>query len=145
MIIIMEIAWLAGILEGEGTFAFLHTPRISIGMTDLDIIEKVRKIWKTDNKITKDLLRNTNKERYTIRICGDLAIQWMLTLYSLMGLRRKVKIREVISDWKNMTGSHPNQKKRAECSIIKNIMKLRKISYEEALDILNSSLIVAKG
>lgn len=144
MINIKDITWLAGILEGEGSFTFLHTPRINIGMTDLDTIERVRKIWRTNNKISRDLLRGSNKERYTIRICGELAISWMMTIYLFMSIRRKAKIREVIFRWKNMVGHRADGDARAKNTLIRNMMKVRKINYEEALNFVNSSLIQLK-
>ena len=46
-----EVAWLAGLLEGEGSFLALRrkgkpgrTPRISMGSTDLDVLEGVQAI-----------------------------------------------------------------------------------------------------
>src|SRR5204863_8589609 len=41
------------------------------------------------------------KTSYRLKINGNLAIQWMMTLYCLMGVRRKLKIREHINKWKS--------------------------------------------
>jgi hypothetical protein len=95
---ITEIAWLAGILEGEGTFTFAGpTPTIKIGMTDKDTIEKVKKIIGEDNEISED--EYSNKTLYIYRVYGYKAISWMMTLYSFMSLRRKEKIKEIIIKW----------------------------------------------
>jgi hypothetical protein len=39
-----------------------------------------------------------------MRVRGVDAIGWMMTLYSLMGQRRKAKIRECIAYWKTRPG-----------------------------------------
>jgi len=44
----IEIAWVAGILEGEGSFSRSHrTVRISLEMCDRDIVERVAAHWQT--------------------------------------------------------------------------------------------------
>lgn len=40
------------------------------------------------------------KPMYIFRTSGQEAIQWMFTLYSLMGERRRAKIEEIITIWK---------------------------------------------
>src|SRR5438876_5445144 len=137
MTTIKDIIWLAGLLEGEGCFDFIRCPRITINMTDLDIIERVRKIYKTNNKITI-IGRGHYKTAYYLNISGDLSIQWMMTIYVLMGIRRQAQIREVIIKWKEMSG-HVTEKTRrqadkasAKASLIKNMMRLKNISREEA-------------
>ncbi len=34
----LDIAWLAGLLEGEGSFWFNGSPRVKVAMTDQDIM-----------------------------------------------------------------------------------------------------------
>lgn len=101
MINIKDIYWLAGLLEGEGHFAFYDSPRIQLTMTDEDVVAKARIIIKTDNKISIYKPRQgQNKPSYKITISGITAISWMMTLYPLMGRRRKETIRNVIKEWK---------------------------------------------
>jgi hypothetical protein len=71
-------------------------------MTDLDTIEKARSILdKTRSiSITKDIRQEHYKEMYRITVNGTKAIQWMLTIYSLMSIRRKEKIRGCLHIWK---------------------------------------------
>src|SRR5437867_12970466 len=101
---VKDIIWLAGLLEGEGWFGFNQSPRITINMTDLDVIERVRKIFRTNNKITTQNKARNYKTSYYLSIFGDQAIQWMMTIYVLMGIRRQSQIREVIIKWKEMSG-----------------------------------------
>ncbi len=105
MITTRDLDWLAGIFEGEACFAFqAKTPKLMIATVDLDVIERIRILTKSPNpfNISKTV---TGKNFYRITICGTLAISWMMTLYPLLSIRRKTKIREVITIWKNRASS----------------------------------------
>lgn len=98
MISTPEWHWLAGILEGEGCFG--HSPNtafISIGMTDRDVMERVSRMFGTTLFST---LRPPCKEMFRTKISGHRAAGMMMTVYGLMGARRKAKIRESIAEWK---------------------------------------------
>ena len=103
-----DIAWLAGLIEGEGSFGNHGTsdsPFITITSTDEDIVKRVAYLWNT--RIYELKKRESNhKLQFTTRIFSHDAIGWMLTIYSFMGIRRRYKILEVISIWKvKSTGS----------------------------------------
>ena len=101
---IKDIYYIAGILEGEGCFLTNGSPTIKLSMTDRDIVMRVRNLMGA-NKIIhafKSSLKNGWKQKYTLTLHGSLAIQWMMTLYPLMGERRRTKIKEVIEVWKTM-------------------------------------------
>jgi len=106
---VKEIAWVAGILEGEGCFSInKNSPAIRLGMTDLDVVERARSILKKNAKINTPqsaIGKNGNllKQRYLLTLIGNIAIQWMMTIYPLMGFRRKMKIQEIIHHWKTHT------------------------------------------
>lgn len=104
MTTLKDIYWLAGLLEGEGTFFFRKTPVISIEMSDKDTIERVKNIICpsknqsiVDRTLNED--RRNTKITYTISIYGANAIGWMMTIYSLMSKRRKERIKEIIINW----------------------------------------------
>lgn len=119
---ITEIHWLAGILEGEGCFNFqAGSPRIMVATVDLDVIERIRIIVNSKNPFNISRT-TTGKELYKLTLCGSLAIQWLMTLYPLMSIRRKQKIRDVISIWKNIEGN--GVKTKARNNIIKGLEKL---------------------
>lgn len=101
MISVKEISWLAGLLEGEGCFAYnKKIPLFILGSIDLDIIEKTRDLINPKISITID--SNRKNIYYHFNVYGNLAIQWMMTIYPLMGRRRKTKIKEVINIWKSI-------------------------------------------
>ena len=140
---IKNIYWIAGLLEGEGCFYLSGTtPSISIQMTDQDTIEKFGDLTKCANGlyITRDS-RENRQVTYRLQFGGSLALQWMFTLYSLMSLRRKAKIREILQVVMNKpahgTGLWSDPKK----SLIRSFRKLG-FTLEEATQKVNSMLPV---
>ena len=104
-----NLYWLAGILEGEGTFSVKQslsgkfTPRITIEMSDLDVIDKVKLLMSPATLVrTRKRGESTYKIMYSFSVYGITAIEWMMTLYALMSIRRKAKISEIIGIWKMM-------------------------------------------
>jgi hypothetical protein len=87
--------WLAGLLEGEGCFAFNRTPKISLSMTDQDIIQRVADMW---GKPVYDVPPRKEgwKPVYRVEVFGQQARDIMLMLQPLMGARRSAKIDEVL-------------------------------------------------
>lgn len=99
---VKEIAWLAGILEGEGCFDFANGhPRIKVKMTDEDIVTRVAKLF---NRVHNGGAYNTkswHKIVYETSCRGPWAIGWMQTIYPFMGNRRREKIRSIIYRYSN--------------------------------------------
>ncbi|SRR5260221_10560408 len=102
-----DIRWLAGYLEGEGCFAAqkdyryedIWSIRITVGSIDMDVIIEAACILTLKNpKLYKSYANR--KKFYQTRIYGNKAIGWMMTLYPLMGERRKKQIKEVIAIWR---------------------------------------------
>lgn len=142
-----DIYWIAAILEGEGTFSIQGSPGIRLKMTDRDIIERFKYITKAPLEIRVFKSNNPKHlDQYIICIFGDSAIEWLLTIYSIMGIRRRSQILEVINYWKEMKGhtSESNSKTARgvhERSLIKKLM-LGGISEEQAKLLLRSHLKV---
>lgn len=95
-----DLAWLAGLLEGEGSFTDSGSSvMLQVVMTDSDVIEraaailgvKTRKPWKP---------KGDRKIAYGCFVCGVRAIGWMMTLYQFFGERRQRRIREIIEAWR---------------------------------------------
>jgi hypothetical protein len=98
----VEIAWLAGIIEGEGSFDFQEggSPKIKVKMTDEDVIKHISSIWKRPYYKEDNSHLINHKDGYHVSILGQAAIEWMFTIYTLMKSRRKAKILEIINKWK---------------------------------------------
>lgn len=104
---VKNIAWLAGLLEGEGCFyagtrkvgdATYRRVALQLLMTDLCPVKRaadlMRVPWVKSKRITKG-----GKPLYRTNAHGRKAAQWMMTLYPLMGERRQAKIRECLDVW----------------------------------------------
>ena len=96
-----DIIWLAGFLEGEGCFKFSNSlPVIYVSSVDEDVIKRVSLIVKKPYyKFEPSIYGTAKKPAYRLNICGTDAFGWMFTLYSLLGKRRKARIRELILNY----------------------------------------------
>jgi hypothetical protein len=104
-----DLAWLAGLLEGEGCFHLAlrlnqdQKPRISIrvGMTDGDVVERVWRIAGVGRQPRLFERPAPLKNVFTWNVTGQSdAASLMMTLYPLMGERRQEKIRECLVAWR---------------------------------------------
>lgn len=100
-----ELAWLAGLLEGEGSFIINkkkgHSKNhycVKLVMTDLDVMNKAAKLL--NSKISKPFLRPNRLPQYSITVYNQAAIELMHLLFPLMGNRRQQKITEIFNDFK---------------------------------------------
>lgn len=103
-----DLYWLAGILEGEGSFCFVEPrpghngrPTVQIHMIDRDIIDRVGTLFGA-NVSTRKRRGSMRTDAHQVFLSGGKAIAWMMTLYTLMGLRRQRQIRTCIFHWKKL-------------------------------------------
>lgn len=97
-----ELNWLAGLLEGEGSFmkgppSAPNTPSVSVHMTDLDVVERVTKLFGMGFILEPKKQRDHHKKSYLSRVRGQRAIDLMILLRPLMGERRKSQIDRALS------------------------------------------------
>lgn len=95
-----DIAWLAGILEGEGCFTLCSkfSPLIRLNMTDLDVVERaadIVNIKKSRIYIQKRKILGC-KTSYVLLISGQNAFKWMKLIRPYMCSRRGQKIDDII-------------------------------------------------
>jgi hypothetical protein len=99
--------WLAGLLEGEGTFGTVNSrvagkcyryPRVSVLMSDEDVILRVCKMW-----CVKPFSYNpkppSRKRLYRATKVGFAAAVMMRTLKPLMGTRRQEQITKALLEY----------------------------------------------
>ena len=110
----VKLAWLAGLLEGEGSFMISFSrrgdkkynyARISIQMTDLDVIEKVKDIFQTkifSHEQQKRPHINSTKTIHRIWLDGNNAVELMKLIYPFMGKRRCSQIDEALMNHKKI-------------------------------------------
>jgi|SRR6185369_2741093 len=98
MITVKEIAWVAGIIEGEGCIRFNGTPKITIKMCDKDIIERLAKIF---GKPVYSHLSNNKiySSQYAVYVTSVSAVEWMFTVYSFLGIRKRKQVDDAIRRW----------------------------------------------
>ena len=149
MTTLKDIYYIAGLLEGEGSFAFYGCPILQLQMTDFDVVNDAQKILDPTANIRAHNPGGNRKILYHLHISGSIVVQWMMTLYPLMKERRKAKIIEVIKKWKEMPGfniktADPLRKYAAERwtpenKIIDAVAKAKGISREEAKELISKS------
>lgn len=92
-----DLAWLAGLLEGEGSFlkappSSPNCPRIILEMTDQDVVERAATLM-GGYAVQRVNLRNALwKPAYRVSIKGSHAVALMRILYPAMGARRRAQI-----------------------------------------------------
>jgi hypothetical protein len=91
-----DLQWLAGPLEGEGTFlagppSRPRSPAIQFWMTDRDVVERAAAML--DSAVMPVAARRKGwKTAYAVRISGQRAVRWVKRLRPLMGQRRREQI-----------------------------------------------------
>lgn len=95
----LEIAWAAGLLEGEGCFT-IHTghPYILIDMTDKDVIEKLLTVFPIGTMRGPYVhhKRPQYKPRWRFDAFGTKAVPILKVLRPFMGDRRGNRIDELL-------------------------------------------------
>lgn len=101
-----ELYWLAGLLEGEGSFCTAPPSStqngilISLQMTDEDVIAKVSELFGV--KYSAPKLRNPkHKQAYQLSLRGRRAKEVMLMIKPLMSLRRQQQIQRALDSYKS--------------------------------------------
>jgi hypothetical protein len=74
---------------------------IQVSTTDIDVVQRAADLFGTKLAVLKN---KTGKPMFGAKVSGATAVGWMMTLYSLMGERRKEKIREVLARWRATPG-----------------------------------------
>lgn len=88
----IELAWTAGILEGEGYFS---RTGITVEMTDLDVVQKLQSLWGGNLYYPKD--RDPKwKTSYKWHLNISQSFKLMILIRDLMGVRRRARIDELI-------------------------------------------------
>ena len=95
----LDIAWAAGLLEGEGSF-LLQTGtsylKVQVHMTDLDVLESLQRIFGgTIHSVAKR--KEHWKDAWAWNLSGDVAKRCMEEVYPYMHGRRSLKIKECLS------------------------------------------------
>lgn len=102
-----NLFWLAGFLEGEGSFlkgppSRRNIPELVVTTTDKDIACKVGNIFKTSPCYIDKSKKNLKwKDAWMVRTRGIHAVEWMKMLFPLMGSRRQQQIKKAIDSYQD--------------------------------------------
>lgn len=95
-----DLAWLAGIVEGEGSFGYHGgSPVVQLTMTDADIVHRAATLMHVKSQRMQGR-KDGYKATTRCVVHGTRAIAVMMTLYAFMGQRRRARIREILSAWR---------------------------------------------
>ena len=122
-----DLAWLAGILEGEGSFMIRKNgvggkiylyPTIAVSMTDQDVIDRVAAFFGTSvyemPKYRRAGYANP-KQQWKATLTGSRAAAMMQALLPWMGRRRSQKIAEILTEYSQFEPSA--LRRQLSCSI----------------------------
>lgn len=91
-----DLVWLAGLLEGEGTFD-LHRgryPRVRLAMTDRDVVERAASLMGASCRVT--LRVAPYQALWNANVHGEKAATLMRCLLPYMGSRRSGRIAQIL-------------------------------------------------
>lgn len=97
----LDLHWLAGLLEGEGSFiagppSAPRTPAVVLTMADRDIVDRAAVLL--DCAVGMIPARRDGwRDAYCVRVRGPRAVEWMRRLRPLMGHRRQGQIDRAIA------------------------------------------------
>ncbi len=100
-----ELHWAAGFLDGEGCFSHNRPGEpvlTACQASDPELLMRLHKLFGGNvyKRKPEHYGKLTRKEIYEWRCHGVKAVGAMMTLYSLMSMRRKTRIRELIAAWR---------------------------------------------
>ena len=106
-----QLAWLAGLLEGEGTFWFRNScAGMRLKMKDYDVVLRAHKImggWFDRDKYER---RKNWSRLWFCEVSGEQALKAMKWILPFMGKRRSAKINEIIRSRKRWLAAAPARK-----------------------------------
>lgn len=115
-----DIAWVAGIIEGEGTIIastgayrkntkhVVRQFRLAIEMTDLDVLQRAKEVLGprcTLRQRKPPSVNPNHRDRFILCLTGSELAGWLMTIYPFMGQRRRARIRLALNLWKQMRPS----------------------------------------
>jgi hypothetical protein len=94
----LEVAWLAGILEGEGSFISKGQARIQVAMTDQDIITRLAELTGVGRVYAVRRQKPHHKDSWLWTVRRPVHVEHIIRLVlPWLGQRRTVAAREVLN------------------------------------------------
>jgi len=95
------LSWLAGLLEGEGTFSLTcdSYPVISLNMCDGSVVRIAAKLVEARSVALREARRPEWRPTFVAQVGGAHAAEWMKRLRAFMGQRRTAAIDAALSQY----------------------------------------------
>lgn len=108
----IDLAWLAGLLEGEGSFCWHQTkqrdkhgrPRVQVQMADRDIVERVAKLIGGNFKGPYGPYGVSKLQTWFAHTSGENAYEVMKAVLPYMGERRSAMIKQHMERYEAIIG-----------------------------------------
>lgn len=95
----IDIAWLAGLVEGEGNISINgRSFTIRVKMTDQDVIAHASELL--GGKVYPSRVPLNRRPQWLTQVKGATAAGWAMTLYPWLGLRRRQQVRDALAYWR---------------------------------------------
>jgi hypothetical protein len=93
-----DVAWLAGLLEGEGCFTLAgKDPHIQLNMTDKDVVGQAAFLFGGMKVGMRNAAIGNSKAQWRVQASGQRAIMIMEAILPFMGQRRSEKIKSILA------------------------------------------------
>ncbi len=96
-----ERYWVAGLFEGEGTIPKRADGRlqVSLRMTDRDVVERFAELVDYPKERIAVVVKKKEHyaDQYACRLSGAHAVDFILSIYDLMGERRKARMLDALA------------------------------------------------
>lgn len=121
MISMSEVGWIAGFLEGEGYFTLIgrtrKTPRLEASQVDICPIDRLHgwfggTVYQDNRGGEYGRFRGNRQPCWRWFVNGQKAAEVMMTIWALVGTKRREEIERVIEVWKKAEVTAPA---RTEC------------------------------
>lgn len=89
------LSWLAGFLEGEGSFGF--KPNVSVNSTDYDVILAASILMQSPTVREKKPAKSHWKSTFITVLTGGKALNLMAEIYPVMSQRRQIRIATLLN------------------------------------------------
>ena len=95
-----NLAWLAGLLEGEGSFQSNKNTRLSLEMTDEDVVKRAADLCKAELRGPRRPANKSWSATWSFYLYGQRALDVAETVRPLMGIRRCGQIDRMIGQYR---------------------------------------------
>ena len=107
MVTYAQLNWVAGFLEGEGSFTCLGNgtvPSVHAQQVQKEPLERLQQLFGGSIYFYPSRKENAS-DSWRWAVNGQGAVGIMMTLYSLMSPKRKEQIRKVLATWRAVRGA----------------------------------------